>query len=123
MLFRSPDLTFQTGDVTALALPALDPAPFLPNPDVLQAWAEGLGGQFDTFWLSDGLARDSRRSEERRVGREGWGGGGGWGWGWGGDGGVGFVVGVFFGVCVFCCCARELKNYRSILGCRYRGQE
>ena len=55
-----PELTFQTGEVTALALPALEPAAYQPDPELLTEWAETLDGSFDTFWLSDGLARESR---------------------------------------------------------------
>lgn len=37
-------------------LPALKPAPWLPDPDAITAWSSGLTGAFDTFWMSDGLA-------------------------------------------------------------------
>ncbi len=56
-----PEVTFQTGDVTALAVPALAPAPFEPAPEALINWVNGIEGPFDTFWLSDGLAREGRR--------------------------------------------------------------
>lgn len=55
-----PELSFQTGDVTALALPALEPAAYQPDPALVATWTEGLDGAFDTFWLSDGLAREGR---------------------------------------------------------------
>ncbi|MFT5742541.1 MAG: hypothetical protein ACI86S_000601, partial [Paracoccaceae bacterium] len=51
---------FQAADAVATRLPALTPAPFAPDSDALTAFAETLTANFDTFWLSDGLARDSR---------------------------------------------------------------
>ncbi len=53
-------LTFQDATATALRLPNLQPAAWEPDPAALTAWADALNGDFDTFWLSDGLARDSR---------------------------------------------------------------
>ncbi|ROU01051.1 DUF4159 domain-containing protein [Histidinibacterium lentulum] len=56
-----PDgVTFQAADAVAQRLPALDPSPWEPDAEAALAWAETLEGYFDTFWLSDGLARDSR---------------------------------------------------------------
>ncbi len=55
-----PETLFDAADVTALALPGLAPAPWEPDADALTAWADRLDGPFDTFWFSDGLARDSR---------------------------------------------------------------
>ncbi len=55
-------LTFQTGDVTALALPGLEPAPFMPDAAAVVEWASALEGPFDTFWLSDGLAHTGREA-------------------------------------------------------------
>ncbi len=51
---------FQSGDVTALRLPNLQPAAWEPDDAAVAGFAAGLSGQFDTVWLSDGLARDSR---------------------------------------------------------------
>ena len=51
---------FQAADAVATRLPALTPAPFAPDSDALIAFARTLDGAFDSFWLSDGLARDSR---------------------------------------------------------------
>ncbi|MEJ6478388.1 MAG: DUF4159 domain-containing protein, partial [Octadecabacter sp.] len=51
---------FQAADAVATRLPALTPAPFAPESDALIAFARTLDGAFDSFWLSDGLARDSR---------------------------------------------------------------
>ncbi len=53
-------VTFVAGDVALAQLPNLQPAAWEPNATALVAWAETLTGDFDTFWLSDGLARDSR---------------------------------------------------------------
>jgi hypothetical protein len=51
---------FQAADVTALRLPGLQPKAWEPAPDAVLAWADTLTGSFETFWLSDGLARDGR---------------------------------------------------------------
>jgi hypothetical protein len=51
---------FQPPEETALRLPGLTPQPWEPDPATLTAFAANLSGDFDTFWLSDGLARDSR---------------------------------------------------------------
>ncbi len=57
----APDgITFQAADAVATRLPNLAPAAWEPDPVALTAWADTLTGDFDTFWLSDGLARDSR---------------------------------------------------------------
>ena len=53
-------LIFVAGDVAVTQLPNLHPSPWEPDPEALTAWAAGLSGDFETFWLSDGLARDSR---------------------------------------------------------------
>ena len=55
---ESPE--FVAGDVASAQLPNLKPAAWDPDLAALSAWAEALTGDFDTFWLSDGLARDSR---------------------------------------------------------------
>ena len=51
---------FATADVVKLQLPNLTPAAWEPDLAALTIWADTLSGDFDTFWLSDGLARDSR---------------------------------------------------------------
>ena len=51
---------FVTADVAKQQLPNLTPAAWEPEPEALTAWATTLAGDFDSFWLSDGLARDSR---------------------------------------------------------------
>ena len=51
---------FRAAGETALALPGLTPRPWEPDPAGVAAFAAALGGSFDTIWLSDGLARDSR---------------------------------------------------------------
>ncbi len=53
-------LTFQAADAVATRLPTLEPMAWAPDPEAQTAWADTLNGDFDTFWLSDGLARDSR---------------------------------------------------------------
>ncbi|MBU2357990.1 MAG: BatA domain-containing protein, partial [Alphaproteobacteria bacterium] len=51
---------FQSAEVAAQLLPNLTPAAWTPDADALAAFAGTLTGDFDSFWLSDGLARDSR---------------------------------------------------------------
>jgi hypothetical protein len=51
---------FQGAEATALRLPSLQAAAWEPDMAALDLWAGTLTGGFDTFWLSDGLARDSR---------------------------------------------------------------
>ncbi len=54
------DLPFQAADTWLRSLPSLEPQAWEPDPDRLTAWADSLTGDFETFWMSDGLARDSR---------------------------------------------------------------
>ncbi len=54
------DLTFQSADAVAQRLPNLSPQPWEPNAEALSAFTDTLPSSFDTFWLSDGIARDSR---------------------------------------------------------------
>lgn len=57
---QSP-LEFQTADVLKSKLAGLQPNPWEPDQTITQDWVERLDDQeFDTYWLSDGLARDSR---------------------------------------------------------------
>lgn len=51
---------FQAADAIAARLPALKPAPFTPDSGAVAAFADTLTGNFDSLWMSDGLARDSR---------------------------------------------------------------
>ena len=53
------DLPFQSAAAWAARVPGLVPNPWEPGAEAV-AWAQALNGQFDTFWLSDGVARDSR---------------------------------------------------------------
>lgn len=53
-------VTFQPADAVAQSLPNLAPAAWEPQEDVLAEWLATLDGNFDTRWLSDGLARESR---------------------------------------------------------------
>jgi len=52
--------TFQAADIVAQTLSNLRPAAWEPDSDALTAFAQSFGDAFDTYWLSDGLARDSR---------------------------------------------------------------
>ncbi|MGB5558018.1 MAG: DUF4159 domain-containing protein [Paracoccaceae bacterium] len=54
------DLPFQSADVWATRLPSLTPKPWQPDEASISAWADALQGAFQTFWMSDGLDRDSR---------------------------------------------------------------
>ena len=54
------DLPFQAADASAQRLPSLAPRPWSPDPAAVAAWAAGLSGSFDTFWMSDGLAHPGR---------------------------------------------------------------
>ena len=54
------DLPFQSPAAWESRLPGFQPAPFAPDPEAMAEWAGGLEGGFETWWLSDGLARDGR---------------------------------------------------------------
>ncbi len=55
------ELPFQAADAWTARLASLAPQPWAPDPEALADWAEALPAEgFDTFWMSDGLARDSR---------------------------------------------------------------
>ena len=63
LLTAPPTVTpdWQDAEATALALPGLTPAAWEPDPAAIDALTQVLPeGGFDTLWLSDGLARDSR---------------------------------------------------------------
>jgi hypothetical protein len=63
VLTAPPTVTplWQDAAATALALPGLAPAAWEPDAAGIDAFAAALPeGGFDTLWLSDGLARDSR---------------------------------------------------------------
>ena len=51
---------FQDAQAVQQRIAALSPHPFAPEATAITDWADGLTGTFDTFWMSDGLARDSR---------------------------------------------------------------
>ncbi|SHH31823.1 N-terminal double-transmembrane domain-containing protein [Cognatiyoonia sediminum] len=56
-----PETTlFQSASAVAQTLPNLQPNPWEPAEDALFDWINTLPGDFDTYWLSDGLARKSR---------------------------------------------------------------
>jgi hypothetical protein len=50
------DLPFQAADAWAQRLGSLEPRPWSPDPEGISAWADGISGTFETFWMSDGLA-------------------------------------------------------------------
>lgn len=49
------EVPFQAADAWAQRLTSITPDPWSPDPESVTAWAQGLGGAFDTFWMSDGL--------------------------------------------------------------------
>ncbi|WP_371061010.1 DUF4159 domain-containing protein [Rhodosalinus sp. 5P4] len=52
---------FQSADAWRGRLVGLEPQPWQPSADDVETFLAGLGGtRFDTLWVSDGLARDSR---------------------------------------------------------------
>jgi hypothetical protein len=50
------DLPFQAADAWAQRLGSLEPRPWSPDAEEISAWADGMSGTFETFWMSDGLA-------------------------------------------------------------------
>ena len=55
------ELPFQAADTWRTKLPGLGPNPWAPDPAKVSEWISGLtDNPFDTFWMSDGLARDGR---------------------------------------------------------------
>ena len=53
-------LVFQDAQAVQQRLPNLRPNAFAPELDFVTEWVALLEGDFDTFWMSDGLDRDSR---------------------------------------------------------------
>jgi hypothetical protein len=51
---------FQAADAWAQRLPSLEPRAWFPDAEAVAAWADGLEGSFETFWMSDGLAHPWR---------------------------------------------------------------
>jgi len=51
---------FQAASEWLPRLAGLAPAPWVPQAEATRAWAEGLEGRFDTYWVSDGLAWEGR---------------------------------------------------------------
>jgi hypothetical protein len=54
------EVPFQAADAWAQRLPSLEPSPWSPDADTVTAWAQTLDGDFETFWMSDGLAHPWR---------------------------------------------------------------
>lgn len=55
------ELPFQSADSWAARLASLKPDPWQPDSQAVQAWIDALpAAGFDTYWLSDGLDRESR---------------------------------------------------------------
>ena len=54
------DLVFQPASAPAALVSGLRPEPWQPDAAEIAKWAGALTGSFETSWLSDGLARDSR---------------------------------------------------------------
>ena len=55
-------LTFQAADAVAQTLPNIQPNAWEPDEAAVLQWLTAQDGPFDTFWLSDGLARDQRET-------------------------------------------------------------
>ena len=53
-------LPFRAADALSSQLPGFQPEPWAPNTETVSDWAALLDGEFDTFWLSDGLEHDWR---------------------------------------------------------------
>ena len=53
-------LPFRSANSWVPQLAGFAPAPWSPDAEALDGFASALEGDFDTYWLSDGLARDSR---------------------------------------------------------------
>lgn len=53
-------ITFEAANVARTALPGFQPNPWEPDEAEIEIWLPTLPESFDTFWLSDGLERDSR---------------------------------------------------------------
>ncbi|MEL7115582.1 MAG: BatA domain-containing protein, partial [Pseudomonadota bacterium] len=53
-------LQFQAADVWSARLASLAPQAWAPDPVKVGDWIDTLEGGFDTFWLSDGLDRETR---------------------------------------------------------------
>lgn len=56
----SGPLNFQAADVWRARLLGLKAKPWQPDDGAIGPWLQALDGRFETFWLSDGLHRDSR---------------------------------------------------------------
>ena len=61
------ELPFQTAESWRSRLPGLQPHPWQPDDAAVADWAASLAGPFETFWISDGLHRDSRAAVLRAL--------------------------------------------------------
>jgi hypothetical protein len=66
-----PELPFQAADAWIQRLPSLAPQPWSPEAEAVTAWAEGITGEFETFWMSDGLAHPWREDVLAALERRG----------------------------------------------------
>ncbi len=53
---------FQSADAIATQLPGILPQAWLPDGETVLSWLDAVEGDFDTFWLSSGLALDWREA-------------------------------------------------------------
>ncbi|MGR3290256.1 MAG: DUF4159 domain-containing protein [Paracoccaceae bacterium] len=53
-------LQFQAADAWRSRLPGIEPKPWEPDSSKVENWIAEQTGSFDTFWMSDGLERESR---------------------------------------------------------------
>ena len=58
------DGPFQSAEVAAQRLPNLTARPWEPDAEAIAALIATFDGGFDTYWLSDGIARDSRTKRD-----------------------------------------------------------
>lgn len=61
------ELSFQSADVLRQTMPGFEPSAWEPDAETLQTWLDSLGGNFDTFWLSDGIERESRTATLEKL--------------------------------------------------------